>query len=180
MNPTRTIVTAGTLATLAGLFVGSARAHPSYLTAFQSRYPTSTLPSRMAAATGSSCNVCHHPSDTANPGNCYKDALVARLAAGRTIAQALGDVETLDSDGDGVANGVEILAVRTDLPGQVGYAPGLTGPTGVDPCGAAGAVSNQRETPVSCYANCDNSTTAPVLNVLDFSCFLNRFAAGCT
>jgi hypothetical protein len=32
----------------------------------------------------------------------------------------------------------------------------------------------------ACYANCDNSTTPPVLNVLDFSCFLNRFAAGDT
>jgi hypothetical protein len=32
---------------------------------------------------------------------------------------------------------------------------------------------------VLCYPNCDNSTVAPVLNVLDFSCFLNRFAAGC-
>jgi hypothetical protein len=30
------------------------------------------------------------------------------------------------------------------------------------------------------YANCDQSTTAPVLNVLDFACFLNRFAAGCS
>jgi hypothetical protein len=30
----------------------------------------------------------------------------------------------------------------------------------------------------SCYANCDGSTTAPVLNVLDFTCFLNKFAAG--
>jgi hypothetical protein len=29
------------------------------------------------------------------------------------------------------------------------------------------------------YANCDDSTTAPVLNVLDFNCFLGRFAAGC-
>jgi probable HAF family extracellular repeat protein len=29
-----------------------------------------------------------------------------------------------------------------------------------------------------CYANCDGSTTAPVLNVLDFGCFLNKFAAG--
>ncbi len=28
-----------------------------------------------------------------------------------------------------------------------------------------------------CYPNCDNSTTSPVLNILDFSCFLNRFAA---
>jgi hypothetical protein len=34
--------------------------------------------------------------------------------------------------------------------------------------------------PVSgaCYANCDGSTSAPVLNVNDFTCFFNRFAAG--
>jgi uncharacterized membrane protein len=30
------------------------------------------------------------------------------------------------------------------------------------------------------YANCDGSTTAPVLNILDFMCFLNRFIAGCS
>jgi hypothetical protein len=30
------------------------------------------------------------------------------------------------------------------------------------------------------YANCDGSTTPPVLNILDFSCFLNHFAAGCS
>ncbi len=29
------------------------------------------------------------------------------------------------------------------------------------------------------YANCDGSTVAPVLNVNDFLCFLNRFATGC-
>ena len=29
-------------------------------------------------------------------------------------------------------------------------------------------------------ANCDCSTTDPVLNVLDFSCFLNKFATGCS
>ena len=33
-------------------------------------------------------------------------------------------------------------------------------------------------TPAGCYANCDGSTTSPILNVLDFTCFLNRFAAG--
>jgi len=32
--------------------------------------------------------------------------------------------------------------------------------------------------PGSCYPNCDGSTTAPILNVLDFTCFLNHFAAG--
>ena len=30
------------------------------------------------------------------------------------------------------------------------------------------------------YANCDGSTTPPVLNVADFTCFLNAFAAGCS
>ena len=29
------------------------------------------------------------------------------------------------------------------------------------------------------YANCDGSTIPPVLNVLDFICFQNLFAAGC-
>ncbi len=30
------------------------------------------------------------------------------------------------------------------------------------------------------YANCDHSTLPPVLNVTDFNCFLNKFAAGCS
>jgi hypothetical protein len=29
------------------------------------------------------------------------------------------------------------------------------------------------------YANCDDSTTPPTLNILDFACFLQKFAAGC-
>jgi Domain of unknown function (DUF5122) beta-propeller len=29
------------------------------------------------------------------------------------------------------------------------------------------------------YANCDQSTTVPVLNVADFTCFLQKFAQGC-
>ncbi|MEX2219738.1 MAG: PQQ-dependent sugar dehydrogenase [Phycisphaerales bacterium] len=31
---------------------------------------------------------------------------------------------------------------------------------------------------VKCYANCDDSTQAPILNVADFGCFLARYAAG--
>src|SRR5206468_3486802 len=30
----------------------------------------------------------------------------------------------------------------------------------------------------ACYANCDGSTAAPILNANDFQCFLNKFAAG--
>jgi probable HAF family extracellular repeat protein len=32
--------------------------------------------------------------------------------------------------------------------------------------------------PAVCYANCDGSTTAPILNVSDFLCFISRFMAG--
>jgi hypothetical protein len=32
----------------------------------------------------------------------------------------------------------------------------------------------------ACYANCDGSTQPPVLNVADFSCFLQKFAGGLT
>jgi len=34
------------------------------------------------------------------------------------------------------------------------------------------------EAPTVCYANCDGSTSAPALNVLDFTCFLQKFSAG--
>ena len=44
-----------------------------------------------------------------------------------------------------------------------------------DGTGTAGAIQVRQ---TACYANCDNSVQTPILNVLDFSCFLNRFAAG--
>jgi hypothetical protein len=31
--------------------------------------------------------------------------------------------------------------------------------------------------PQPCYPNCDNSTTAPILNIDDFTCFINTYAA---
>ena len=47
--------------------------------------------------------------------------------------------------------------------------------------GISGPIGAVRLTPIVepvCYANCDGSTSAPVLNVNDFTCFLNRFAGG--
>ncbi len=41
-------------------------------------------------------------------------------------------------------------------------------------------IPDECEQPPACYPNCDNSTTAPTLNILDFTCFLNAFAAGNT
>ena len=37
----------------------------------------------------------------------------------------------------------------------------------------------EAQPPAPCYANCDSSTLAPILNVNDFTCFLSRYAAGC-
>ncbi|MEX2218120.1 MAG: hypothetical protein WD749_05115 [Phycisphaerales bacterium] len=37
----------------------------------------------------------------------------------------------------------------------------------------------QRFAAADAYANCDQSTAPPVLNVADFGCFLQKFAAGC-
>lgn len=157
-----------------------AAALPDYYDAWVKRYPTSTIPQRMQAAAGSVCYTCHTPPSVSEEGTCYRIDLRSRLHQGQTIEQALAAVEWLDSDNDGVPNLVEILAARTDLPGQVGYHPGLVGPTGVSPCSSTPMVpvSNQNETPAWCYANCDQSTVAPTLNVNDFLCFQSAFASG--
>ncbi|MFN0132826.1 MAG: hypothetical protein ACKVW3_09920 [Phycisphaerales bacterium] len=34
--------------------------------------------------------------------------------------------------------------------------------------------------PQNCAANCDCSTTVPILNVNDYTCFGNLYSAGCT
>lgn len=159
--------------------------------AWRARYPTSTLPARMNAATGSACNVCHHPTNTANAGNCYKEAIAARINGGMTSAQAIIAVEGLDSDNDGVANGVEILAARTDIAGAIGYSPGLRGATGTDPCGTNPntAVSNQLETPPAepqCHGSCvadfdDGSRTGTPdesVTIDDLLYYLGLFEAG--
>ncbi|MEX2219432.1 MAG: hypothetical protein WD749_11830 [Phycisphaerales bacterium] len=55
-----------------------------------------------------------------------------------------------------------------------------TSNTGWGGGGNGGAIAMQFTwtLPQTCYANCDDSTTAPVLNVADFGCFLTRYAAG--
>jgi probable HAF family extracellular repeat protein len=50
---------------------------------------------------------------------------------------------------------------------------------GIDPQGRTQAFLARIPTE-PCYANCDQSTAYPALNVLDFNCFLNRFTAGDT
>ena len=157
-----------------------AGAFPAYYQAWTTRYPSSTLPSRMATIAGAPCYTCHIPPSLGLEGSCYRLDIRARLLLGFTIEESLSMVEWLDSDGDGVPNIVEILMPRTDLPAEVGYHAGLVGPTGLSPCGPTPTVpvTNMNETPTWCYANCDGSSGAPVLTANDFQCFLNAYAAG--
>ncbi|MFN0132967.1 MAG: GC-type dockerin domain-anchored protein, partial [Phycisphaerales bacterium] len=58
-------------------------------------------------------------------------------------------------------------------------APGIRRIRWTDPTGNFAALDNIKiHATNSCYANCDNSNVAPVLNVNDFVCFNNLFAAG--
>jgi uncharacterized membrane protein len=100
------------------------------------------------------------------------------------------------------ANGIVLPAVRiTDVSGvsadgtrlagnsiQGGWVAHLAAPCGANCDGSTSApVLNVLD--FNCFlnrfsagepsANCDGSTSSPVLNVLDFNCFLNRFSAGC-
>jgi len=152
---------------------------PAYLLAWRAAYPTSTIPDRMAAIGLSTCNLCHEPSSYADPGTCYREDIRTQLNQGLSIQDAIIAVDGLDSDGDGVPNGVEILMVRLDDPTQRGYHPGLIGALGTDPCAINpnAPVSNRLETP-PCYADCDPSTGVGILDLFDFLCFQNSFVRG--
>jgi len=136
-------------AVVTGFFCSQANALPQYLNAFQTKYPTSTLPARMGASPiNDFCGVCHHSPTKSDLGNCYREDLKTLLLT-MSITQALDALDGVDSDNDGVPNGIEITAVRSDLPGEVGYSPGRVGPMGTDPCLGAGTPlpTGQLETP---------------------------------
>jgi hypothetical protein len=56
--------------------------------------------------------------------------------------------------------------------------PPRVGPMTLGTWRTAGSLIGSAWVPSDCYANCDNSTASPVLNVNDFICFQTRYAAG--
>jgi hypothetical protein len=159
---------------VAGL-TARATAFPMYYDAWVARYPTSTIPMRMETILGAGCFTCHLPTSFGDEGTCYRLDIRDRLHAGMTIEEALAAVEPLDSDGDGVSNLEEILEPRADMPGQVGYHPGLVGPMGRTPCGPIpnDPITNQLETP-PCAADFNQDGLA---NSQDYFDFLTAFFA---
>jgi uncharacterized membrane protein len=81
--------------------------------------------------------------------------------------------------GNGTFNGMQRAWLLTGLPAQSCYANCDGSPT--PPILNVGDFTCflQRFAAGNMYANCDNSTAPPILNVGDFTCFLQRFAAGC-
>jgi hypothetical protein len=78
--------------------------------------------------------------------------------------------------GSGLDGEVKALAVFD--PDGAGPAPGMLIAAGALTQAGGAAVSNIAAwVGCGCYANCDASTTSPLLTVGDFACFLNRFAA---
>jgi hypothetical protein len=77
--------------------------------------------------------------------------------------------------GGGTGDYVEALAVYDDGGGEALYAGGLFTTAGGR---SARHIARWGCPPQVCYANCDNSTAQPILNVNDFVCFQQRFAAG--
>jgi hypothetical protein len=75
--------------------------------------------------------------------------------------------------------GVSFSLFSDNLPAQDGFARGLFYAPGAAPklLLATSIGTFAYSLGAACYANCDNSTTAPVLNVADFTCFLQKFAA---
>jgi hypothetical protein len=72
--------------------------------------------------------------------------------------------------GSGLSDWVETLTV---FDGELIAGGWFTGAAGQ----GAGFIAAWRGCTAPCYANCDDSTIEPILNVADFSCFLSRFAA---
>jgi hypothetical protein len=94
------------------------------------------------------------------------------IAASPAAAQLDLSWNSIDGGGGTSSGGAFVLAMTIGQPDAGSMSGGtlvLSGGFWATPGGSA-----------PCYANCDGSTTPPVLNVLDFSCYLNRFAAGDT
>jgi hypothetical protein len=93
--------------------------------------------------------------------------------AGTTPASGIAawDGTTWSALGQGTSGTVRALTVwngRLVVAGDFYTAGGLTSP---------GMAFWGCPQPAACYANCDGSTTPPILNVADFICFMGEFAA---
>lgn len=84
-----------------GLLSSSAFGYSSYLSTWQGKYPSSQSDNNIINGTSASCQLCHFNSSGGDPFNAYGWSLREDMNNnGKTISQAINDVEALDSDSD--------------------------------------------------------------------------------
>ncbi len=94
----------------------------------------------------------------------------------RVAGEVAGDLNSLSNDKlPGPSTSLSAGYVRTDFPNGGFAYPNLS--FGSETVRATASTRSLVVT-ATCYANCDASTSAPCLNVNDFICFNNFFAAG--
>jgi hypothetical protein len=107
-------------------------------------------------------------------GNLWSDPLFVNPAAGNfRLRRGSPAIDAGD-------NTLLPLHIVTDLEGNPRFIDDPATPNTGIPGGAGGPAITDLgayEFQASCYANCDGSTTPPILNVEDFTCFINQFAA---
>jgi hypothetical protein len=127
--------------------------------------------------------LADHPGDVAS-----FPALMALSATGRR-AEAVGAYNAYRRGArQTFLSGASILYRRSSVdpayqPNSAGLPDVALGALGLAELIQPGSVAQVLAMPyqtcgTTCYPNCDASTTPPVLNVADFTCFLQRFAAG--
>ncbi len=95
------------------------------------------------------------------------------------VVEAVTSVQKLIADGFGNHAGKRLASITFQNPVSNTTYPNSTPATASGYAILAASVSYPAAGG-ACYANCDNSTTNPFLNVADFSCFLQKFAAADT
>jgi len=110
-----------------------------------------------------------------NMGAAYGSAAGLELTRSMNVNWALITLGGSGSNAAHPATAIEVLTVD-DLDGNL--ANGTPNYSRICPAFAAHNIQCPAITQNPCYANCDGSTTSPILNVNDFSCFINRYAGG--
>jgi autotransporter-associated beta strand protein len=86
-----------------------------------------------------------------------------------------GPVIIVQNDGSDAVSGT--FATVTGLPAGATINYAFTGTDSLGRVGDGNDIAVVFPVVQACYANCDGSTIAPILNVADFTCFLQKFAA---
>ena len=95
-------------------------------------------------------------------------------------AEAVGFDLSADTTGDLIVNQLDLDAINAAIGGSTPCYANCDGSTAAPILNVNDFICFQQKYAAGdSYANCDNSTAAPVLNVNDFICFQQKYATGC-